>query len=883
MNAVLSSISSCSKNKDKPKRLAKSTGRCIAWSFVIWLIAAGSSLASPPELSDISIELEKTAAGHRVVCSCVVTLTKAIAPADQNVWTTVLVYPEEDAAAPESGRKVQYVARSSFPMNVSLQGTKPIGKTIPITLAVREDQVGELPAGAYAVYAFGYGPGTFKERLGSFSVSIDAATHKRNVVIDSVVSSRQGKASDVATEDNPKGFPWFPFHPPELNPSGTAIDMSRLLDRPAGKHGFVKTDNGHFVFDDGVRARFWGVVVGAPNVFQDHKASERLARRLAALGCNLVRIHNIAAAWAMPNILHFSYLEKNSNPSPEHLSEKSLDRLDYFIYQLKRRGIYVYLDLYADPANYKNAPFFNSEIIVRKKRLNRELLTHFNPYTQTAYCDEPAIMAMLIVNEDSLFFQPYYQYMPAEYREELQRLWNGWLQKKYGSRQQLVQEWSTFDAGCTIGSEEDPGNDTVAWPQQFNLKNASQSDRCRVRDWNLFLYELQSRYFRNMELFLRTVGVKVPITGSNQHVGCAGDILSNVSLKMGFFDQHWYWDHPQAGLPGAVRGVGAKITNKAMVQSMGQNDTITWLGRMRVHQKPFMVSEWNNCRPNEYRVEGPLMMAGYAMLQDWDALMQLAFNRAAWQPQMDAGNFDFSVDPSMLGLWPAIALMFHRQDVGVAEQEYIYNVPKESLWSAQALRWDIPAPAPLIGRVSTRFGTGRAGLEPEIPKTGKNEVKKSDTGELAWDTVEGIFSVDTERTQGVTGFLDGKTAALKNVVIKPENNFCTIILSALDNKPIADSRHLLLTAVARCENAGTLQNTDKTILLDGGEAPIVIEPVSAEVSITFNSSAGNAKVYALDCNGHRKKEITADRADNVLDFATSAEYETIYYEIDNSN
>ena len=35
-----------------------------------------------------------------------------------------------------------------------------------------------------------------------------------------------------------------------------ALDYSHLLDAPAGKHGFVKVKNGHFYFEDGLRARF---------------------------------------------------------------------------------------------------------------------------------------------------------------------------------------------------------------------------------------------------------------------------------------------------------------------------------------------------------------------------------------------------------------------------------------------------------------------------------------------------------------------------------------------------------------------------------------------------------------------------------------------------
>ena len=38
-----------------------------------------------------------------------------------------------------------------------------------------------------------------------------------------------------------------------------AMDFSRLLDAPAGKHGFVKARQGHLYFEAGTRARFIGL------------------------------------------------------------------------------------------------------------------------------------------------------------------------------------------------------------------------------------------------------------------------------------------------------------------------------------------------------------------------------------------------------------------------------------------------------------------------------------------------------------------------------------------------------------------------------------------------------------------------------------------------
>ena len=37
------------------------------------------------------------------------------------------------------------------------------------------------------------------------------------------------------------------------------VDVSFLLDAPAGKHGFVRAEGAHLVTGDGRRVRFWGV------------------------------------------------------------------------------------------------------------------------------------------------------------------------------------------------------------------------------------------------------------------------------------------------------------------------------------------------------------------------------------------------------------------------------------------------------------------------------------------------------------------------------------------------------------------------------------------------------------------------------------------------
>jgi len=90
---------------------------------------------------------------------------------------------------------------------------------------------------------------------------------------------------------------WSPLPSPDESPAGTAMDMSGLLDAPAGKHGRVKADNDHLVFEDGTSARFWGIRLGSDWSSSDPTRLERLAGHLAILGCNLVEIEGPLIQW----------------------------------------------------------------------------------------------------------------------------------------------------------------------------------------------------------------------------------------------------------------------------------------------------------------------------------------------------------------------------------------------------------------------------------------------------------------------------------------------------------------------------------------------------------------------------------------------------------
>ena len=163
------------------------------------------------------------------------------------------------------------------------------------------------------------------------------------------------------------------------------------------------------------------------------------------------------AEFANPNIFDTAFKDK------QHLSAELLDRLDYFIYQLKQHGIYVNINLHvarefgaADgfPETEglhdfdKAVDFFEPRMIELQKNYARDLLTHLNPYTKTRYVDEPAVAVIEINNENTLLGEAWgskLDNLPPHYKAELTGLWNAWLKRKYGDTDGLKRAWSAAD------------------------------------------------------------------------------------------------------------------------------------------------------------------------------------------------------------------------------------------------------------------------------------------------------------------------------------------------------------------------------------------------------------------------------------------------------
>jgi hypothetical protein len=225
-------------------------------------------------------------------------------------------------------------------------------------------------------------------------------------------------------------------------------NVSDWIERPAGKHGFVRVEDGRLATDAGP-IRFWATNFCFEACFPEREQAERVAARLARLGINCVRMHHMdsRSIWG-------------SSPDKLTIDPKKLDRLDYLIYQLKEQGIYTNINLHVSrwlgekegfvardqrPNYDKGLGNFEPRMIELQKKYARDLLTHVNPYTKTAYCDEPAVAFVEISNEDALFAiwgRGQLDRLPDPYATTFRELWNDWLRKKYAGSDQLRKAWN---------------------------------------------------------------------------------------------------------------------------------------------------------------------------------------------------------------------------------------------------------------------------------------------------------------------------------------------------------------------------------------------------------------------------------------------------------
>ncbi|MBI5723997.1 MAG: beta-galactosidase [Planctomycetes bacterium] len=702
----------------------------------------------------------------------------------------------------------------------------------------------------------------------------------------------------------------------------TIIDQSATLEAPAGKHGFMKNLNGKFVFEDGTPVKEVACVFDPWNP-KDKEKAEYQARWLAKFGFNMVRFH---ALW--------DRITDDTKPDSGTLDPAKMDMIDYFIAELAKRGIYTRLSMLyyrtarkgdgldgfdqavkvesegmkdaKEKEKYLQNPtmkttgitFFDEKAQKLNIDLEKAIMTHRNPYRDNKmYGEDPAICQIEVTNEDGMFFFTI-DAIPPFYKQELNKLWNDWLRKKYGSQEKLAEAW-----GKDMWEYETLEMGTVKRMYMYEFNSLIPKERIpRATDQLRFYFELNNGYFTKTKRALRAAGAKQPINGTcwfGPTYAYWAEMYSNVP-NMDFIDRHHYW----GGGPGGWQILsGMCFEYKSAIQNP---ELILKLSAERIMDMPYTISEWTNTLPNQWRAETVPLMTFYGQcLNGWDAPIHFALDMRYSKGFVEHIKWMWPVnDPIILCQYPACSRIIFDGDIKEGEIAFVRNVSEKQTFSAEPIK-DAAVTFAISGiyEQSSSAGVsekslasmyaaavGKAGImfnkedkpdiAPDISKfvdTKKKEIR-SNTGELYWNYGVGYITADTPRTQAACGFLKDVPVSLADCQVGTDNTFASIIIRSWDGKPIKESKQILITAVARTRNADMAYTRGGQRLIDRGEkGPVMVEGVRGTVML---KRSGKCTVTPLDPYGYpTDAKVEPKIEDGKITIPMDGKNKAVYYEV----
>jgi hypothetical protein len=714
----------------------------------------------------------------------------------------------------------------------------------------------------------------------------------------------QGPAADA----------FFEIFLPWDDGTDTAVDIGGLVPRLIADDGYLRaTPDGHLAVN-GQRTRLWGVNMTFGANFPEKKDAERVAAHLEKFGVNMVRFHHMDMHGSAEGRGIWTSVDPDRGLDPAQL-----DRLDYFITQLKRRGIYSDLNLLVSrPFSRQASPalpadldlvaswkqravlgFFDETLQQLQKDYARDLLTHGNAYTGKPYAQEPAIGLVEINNENGLvqaFLSGQLDDLPPFYQQELTAAWNGWLRSKYRNHEAMIAGWSDAGNGVSFYPDERLGGKTGIRVFRKRGEAIARSENSR-KDWFRFLLQTEERYWRNMREYVKnTLGTRALLVGTV--VGCS---TPNLMAEFDAIDTHAYWQHPT--FPGKQwDAVNWYVTNEAMVNHP-ESATVTGLAMRSVLNKPHIVTEYNHPHPNTFETEAFPFLATYAALQDFDALFAFEYaGDKTWDTRAPINFFSVQQHPLKLATFIPSATAFLRGDIAPARDRVVVQLtrdaelagllnakawqlvdartvgvdPLDALTRRVAIAVDgqaVPSDALRVRpRPAAANGAPAAGTGPTAPAAPRY---LSDTGQIQWDVSQpgrGVVTVDTPGTKLLYGFIGDKAFELSGgLTVRPkptmQQGFAVLGVTAMDAQNLANATRLVITAVSTGTTTGagwrTHPNTPITFPPPSGINLTLQQewggaPFRAEgvgATIILPFPAGRVRVWALDGTGAHAREL----------------------------
>lgn len=669
------------------------------------------------------------------------------------------------------------------------------------------------------------------------------------------LSPQKIQSSSVTTEEFTvrRSKTFLPYKPCLEVERNSALDFSFMQDAPAGKYGFLKTGAaGDFRFEKRPETpfRIFGTNVCFETAMLDKAYAELMVRQLKAFGYNAVRLHHFdrpLCGW------------ETGGPVPE-----KLDALFYTLAELKKAGIYYSIDLYTarkydlnavpeiriDPARsyytpphekdtYNLAAMLFPSVRNGLKEFTRTLLCTVNPYTGMALKDDPALITISILNENSMLI--------------------------------------SLNTPLTVMKEQY----LLAFDEYCRKQNRKVAEQDFENEFNRFALEIVYRnYYEDMVHFLRKeIGTKALLTDQN-FVGYPNLVFQREWYD--FTDEHHYSGD-------SVLNNGFKVANGLAKRVFGKPFVVSESGYTlpAPHRAeggltfPAIAAfqNWQGIYAFAHANRADLVGSPLSGLEKYDRVNDpvrniperiacLIFLRGDVSPLtrsiVTTVGYESSLIPFQRYYPDYTGAGVFGAKVGSMPANAARPFPADAVAVADISKeFANPAKLPVIGSMAELKTFAAA---EKITLLGADKLTTPD-GEVSADLKSGIFKVVTPRTEGF--FFKDKGGAAGNCLAVSSDSEALVAAGSLDGKELAASERVLLVHVTDMENENTVY-TDSTrrvvVKSVHKQRPVQILFRAATAKIEFKTDLDAPKLYALDCGGKRLREIPYEKVSGRIRF-----------------
>lgn len=714
--------------------------------------------------------------------------------------------------------------------------------------------------------------------------------------------------ADVVTEIGTWAF--TPSQDP-LRPEAL-IDLRDLNEPVAGEKGFIRLspDGMSFLRGDGQPIRFWAVVDYGWRM--EPETMRRHLRWLAKLGVNMVRVHTQLC------------IEKEGARLTD-VNEKVIDQIQRYVGECKKLGIYVTispywshtqkipaswgLDTYTGQSGPEGLIFFEEKLQDAYKTWVKELYTRPNPYTGIPLSQDPSVAIIQVQNEDSMLFWTS-QGIREPFAGKLRRLFAEFLVKKYGSLEKALSAWG----GAKHEKDRPEAGEMwmeIIWRMTSQAPRPNAAWGKRLADQLEFMSRLQHGFYADMARYYReTLGCKQLLNATNWKT--ADPVLLEDC-------ERWTYTAMDVSALNRYTGVihigpnnGWRIDPNHFYLSQScllDPDEFPGAVKQTVGQ-PMILTEVAWVHPGLYQTEGPFLAAVYMSLTGVDAFYWFSYGDEFWTtdpvwPWWKVGGLNSlkkwqgSV-PTQAGMFPAAALTYRLGYVRPADGPAVYEERSlQGMWErrvpiiAEAGKFDpnrdpgdfapqspikqeVDRLAFFVGPVHVKFdGNEKDSRVIDLSHFIDRDkgIVRSMTGEITLDTKNGVCTVNAPKCQGCTGFLKqaGGRFPFDDLEIISDNQYATIMVVSMDNRPLRDSAKILVQVGTTARMSGWTERDAEfesggqklrgKQIVDTGRPPWRLAETS--VKMTLNNGTVHRAVV-LDVDGYPRETLPIKRQGTVV-------------------